>query len=124
MAARETFSSKLGTLMVLVGSAVGLGNIWRFPFLVGKYGAPFLLCYILCMLLLSIPILNCELILGRFSRSNKEWGRQTEIIPSTRNYEFAVQSHPAVLDGFISDFRSECQQRQMDHSVMQMSISM
>lgn len=61
---------------------------------------------------------------GRFSRSNKEWGRQTKIIPSTRNYEFAVQSHPAVLDGFISDFRSECQQRQMDHSVMQMSISM
>ena len=61
---------------------------------------------------------------GRFSRSNKEWGRQTEIIPSTRNYEFAVQSHPAVLDGFISDFRSECQQRQMDHSVMQMSITM
>lgn len=61
---------------------------------------------------------------GRFSRSNKEWGRQTEIIPNTRNYEFAVQSHPAVLDGFISDFRSECQQRQMDHSVMQMSISM
>ena len=61
---------------------------------------------------------------GRFSRSNKEWGRQTEIIPSTRNYEFAVQSHPAVLDGFISDFRSECQQRQMDHSYPQMSISM
>ncbi len=61
---------------------------------------------------------------GRFSRSNKEWGRQTEITPSTRNYEFAVQSHPAVLDGFISDFRSECQQRQMDHSYPQMSISM
>ena len=61
---------------------------------------------------------------GRFSRSNKEWGRQTEITPSTRNYEFAVQSHPAVLDGFISDFRSECQQRQMDHGYPQMSISM
>lgn len=61
---------------------------------------------------------------GRFSRSNKEWGHQTEIAPSTHNYEFAVQSHPAVLDGFISDFRSECQQRQMDHSVMHMSMSM
>ena len=61
---------------------------------------------------------------GRFSQSNKDWGRQTEIIPSTRNYEFSVQSHPAVLDGFISDFRAECQQRQMDHSVMQMSLSM
>ena len=61
---------------------------------------------------------------GRFSRSNKEWGRQTEITPSTRNYEFAVQSHPAVLDGFISDFRAECQQRQMDHSYPQMSLAM
>lgn len=61
---------------------------------------------------------------GRFSRSNKEWGRQTEIIPSTHNYEYAVQSHPAVLDGFISDFRSECQQRQSDHSYPQMSITM
>ena len=61
---------------------------------------------------------------GRFSRSNKEWGRQTEIIPSTCNYEFAVQSHPAVLDGFISDFRAECQQRQKDHSYPQMSLAM
>lgn len=61
---------------------------------------------------------------GRFSRSNKDWGQQTEITPSTRNYEFAVQSHPAVLDGFISDFRAECQQRQMDHSYPKISLSM
>lgn len=56
--------------MALVGSSVGLGNIWRFPFLVGDYGSAFLLCYVLCLLLLSIPILNCEFIIGRFSRSN------------------------------------------------------
>ena len=70
MAAREKFASKLGTLMALVGSAVGLGNIWRFPFLIGEYGAPFLLCYVICLLLLSIPILNCEFIIGRFSHAN------------------------------------------------------
>lgn len=70
MVNREKFGSKLGTLMALVGSAVGLGNIWRFPFLVGEYGAAFLLCYVLCLLLLAVPILNCEFIIGRFSRSN------------------------------------------------------
>lgn len=61
---------------------------------------------------------------GRFSRNNREWGRQTEITPSIRNSEFAVQSHPAVLDGFISDFRDECLRRQMDRSYPQISLSM
>ena len=112
MAGREKFSSKLGTLMVLVGSAVGLGNIWRFPFLVGEYGAPFLLCYILCMLLLSVPILNCELIIGRFSRSNayrayKVHGRRsvwklagilTLIVP------FLIFSYYSVVGGWTLDY--------------------
>ena len=112
MAGRETFSSKLGTLMVLVGSAVGLGNIWRFPFLVGEYGAPFLLCYVLCMLLLSVPILNCELIIGRFSRSNayrayKVHGRRsvwklagilTLIVP------FLIFSYYSVVGGWTLDY--------------------
>ncbi len=53
---------------------------------------------------------------GRFSRSNKEWGKQTEIPYNIRNAEFAVQSHPAVLDGFVDQFRELCQRRQMDHS--------
>ena len=53
---------------------------------------------------------------GRFSRSNKEWGKQTEIPYNIRNAEFAVQSHPAVLDGFVDQFRELCQQRQMDRS--------
>ena len=53
---------------------------------------------------------------GRFSRSNKEWGKQTEIACDSANYEFVVNSHPAVLDGFIDLFRQVCQQREMDHS--------
>ena len=53
---------------------------------------------------------------GRFSRSNKIWGKQTAIDDNSSNYEFVVNSHPAVLDGFIDQFRAECQQREMDHS--------
>ena len=53
---------------------------------------------------------------GRFSHSNKAWGKQTEIACDSANYEFVVNSHPAVLDGFIDQFRQECQRREMDHS--------
>lgn len=53
---------------------------------------------------------------GRFSRSNKIWGKQTAIDDNSSNYEFVVNSHPAVLDGFIDQFRQECQRREMDHS--------
>lgn len=53
---------------------------------------------------------------GRFSRNNKAWGKQTEIACDSANYEFVVNSHPAVLDGFIDQFRQECQRREMDHS--------
>jgi hypothetical protein len=53
---------------------------------------------------------------GRFSRNNKAWGKQTEIACDSANYEFVVNSHPAVLDGFIDQFRQECHQREMDHS--------
>lgn len=59
---------------------------------------------------------------GRFSRGNKEWSRQTEITPGNRNYEFMVNSHPAVLDGFVDQFREECLQRHMHHSFTPMLL--
>lgn len=49
---------------------------------------------------------------GRFSRSNKAWGAQTSVSENSRNYQFVVQSHPAVTDGFISQFR-ELQQYEL-----------
>lgn len=42
---------------------------------------------------------------GRFSQSNKAWGAQISVLENSRNYQFVVESHPAVLDGFISQFR-------------------
>ncbi len=66
MTGRESFGSRATVIMAMAGSAIGLGNIWRFPFIVGEYGgAAFILVYIFCCFLLSMPILLSETIIGR-----------------------------------------------------------
>lgn len=66
---RERFGSKFTFVMALAGSAIGLGNIWRFPYVVGEYGgAAFVVVYVICSLLISLPILYCETIIGRNAR--------------------------------------------------------
>jgi NSS family neurotransmitter:Na+ symporter len=68
-AARETFASKFGLLMTMIGVAVGLGNFWRFPYMVGKFGgAPFVIFYVLVVVLICIPALMAEWTLGRSTR--------------------------------------------------------
>ena len=68
---REKFGSQFAVIMALAGSAIGLGNIWRFPYMVGKYGgAAFILIYIAATILLAVPILLAESVIGRRSRSN------------------------------------------------------
>ncbi|GHV61150.1 sodium-dependent transporter [Spirochaetia bacterium] len=65
---REKFSSQFGQIMAMVGSAVGLGNIWRFSYILGiNGGGAFLLIYILCVVLVGIPVLISELSVGRSS---------------------------------------------------------
>ena len=67
---RTQFSTKLGILAATVGSAVGLGNIWRFPYEAGQGGGgAFLICYILFVFLIGVPAICAEFSLGRFSRS-------------------------------------------------------
>lgn len=66
---RELFRSRIGSIMALAGSAVGLGNIWRFPYMLAEYGGgAFLLVYIFCIVLFSLPIMLSEFIVGRKSR--------------------------------------------------------
>ncbi len=68
---RAKFATGLGVLTATLGSAVGLGNIWKFPYLTGSNGgAAFLLVYIICMLLIGIPVMVTELTMGRAARSN------------------------------------------------------
>lgn len=80
---RVTFATKLGVIATAVGSAVGLGNIWRFPYETGQHGgAAFLLIYIGCILLLGIPVVLAEFIIGRGSHSNVS-GAFRKLSPST-----------------------------------------
>lgn len=67
---RETLQSRLGFLMLAAGCAVGLGNVWRFPFVVGRNGgAAFLLVYLACLAMLGFPLLTAELAVGRAAKS-------------------------------------------------------
>ncbi len=71
MSARGQFASKFGFIMAAAGSAVGLGNIWRFPYLTGENGgAAFVFVYILCVVLVGAPMLINEIALGRLTGKN------------------------------------------------------
>ncbi len=71
MANRGNFGSKLGIILATAGSAVGLGNVWRFPFMAGHNGgAAFIVIYFGCILLLGIPGMVSEFVIGRHSQSN------------------------------------------------------
>lgn len=63
---REKLSNRLGFLLVSAGCAIGLGNIWRFPYITGKYGgAAFVLIYLICLAVIGLPILIMEFSIGR-----------------------------------------------------------
>ena len=68
---RETFASRLGFIFLSAGCAIGLGNVWRFPFITGQYGgAAFVLIYILFLLLFAMPIMVMEFAVGRASQQS------------------------------------------------------
>ena len=68
---RGNFSSRMGIILATAGSAVGLGNIWRFPYMTGMNGgAAFILIYAVCVLMLGIPGMVAEFVVGRYSASN------------------------------------------------------
>ena len=70
-AGRDKFSSSLGTFLALAGSAVGLGNIWRFPYLTGANGgAAFILIYLVAVVLIGLPLMTAEYVIGRRSQAN------------------------------------------------------
>lgn len=68
---REKFSSRMGFILISAGCAIGLGNVWRFPYIVGQYGgAAFVLIYVLFLLLLGLPIVIMEYAVGRASQKS------------------------------------------------------
>lgn len=68
---REKFASRLGFILISAGCAVGLGNVWRFPYITGEYGgAAFVLLYLLFLVILGLPILVMEFSVGRASQKS------------------------------------------------------
>lgn len=68
---RETFASRLGFVLISAGCAIGLGNVWRFPYIVGQYGgAAFVLLYLVFLVIMGVPIMAMEFSVGRASRSS------------------------------------------------------
>lgn len=68
---RANFGSKIGVILATAGSAVGLGNVWRFPYMAGENGgAAFILIYLACVLVLGVPCMVSEFIIGRHGASN------------------------------------------------------
>ena len=110
---RENFGSRFGAIVAMAGSAVGLGNLWRFPYLVGENGgAAFIIVYILLSFLICLPIFVSEFVIGRRSQKNayaafrdlsggSEWrwiGLFTVIVP------LIVLSYYSVIGGWSVEY--------------------
>lgn len=95
---RERFSSRLGFILISAGCAIGLGNVWRFPYIVGQYGgAIFVLIYLLFLVVLGAPIMTMEFAVGRASQKScikafetikpgKKYRRYTGYFQAAGNY--------------------------------------
>ena len=71
MKERESFASRLGFVLISAGCAIGLGNVWRFPYIVGQYGgAAFVLVYLVFLVIMGLPIMSMEFSVGRASRKS------------------------------------------------------
>ena len=95
---RENFGSKIGAVLAAAGSAVGLGNIWRFPIETGQNGgAAFIIIYVACVFLLGIPIMMSEFFIGRHTHTNTA-GAYRKLAPGT---PWKWIGRLGVLTGFI-----------------------
>lgn len=95
---RTNFGSKLGVILATAGSAVGLGNVWRFPYLAGEDGgAAFIFIYIGCVLLLGIPCMINEFIIGRHAQANTARAYRT----LSKNKAWGLVGLLGVFTGFM-----------------------
>ena len=98
MTKRAGFATRLGAVAAAVGSAVGLGNIWRFPFEAGQNGGgAFILVYIVCILIMGIPVILSEFIIGRSTHSNMK-AALSRLSPGKRYYLF---TYVCILGSFV-----------------------
>lgn len=111
---RENFGSRWAVILAMAGSAIGLGNIWRFPYMVGEHGgAAFVLLYVLCTVLISLPVFIAEVMIGRRSRSNS-FASMSGLKPGCKIWVFAgwlsiiipllISSYYSVIGGWSLEY--------------------
>lgn len=95
---RINFGSKLGAILAAAGSAVGLGNVWRFPYETGNHGgAAFILIYLGCIFLFGLPIMISEFVIGR--RSKASTGKAYQVLAPRTPWKWV--GYMGVLTGFL-----------------------
>ncbi|MCR4954559.1 MAG: sodium-dependent transporter [Treponema sp.] len=96
---RETFKSRIGFIMTSAGCAIGLGNVWRFPFITGKYGgAAFVLFYLIFLVILGIPVMTMEFAVGR--ASGKSASRSFHAI-EPQGSKWHIYGHFAIAGNYL-----------------------
>ena len=110
MKEREKFGSRLGFILVSAGCAVGLGNVWKFPYICGEYGgAAFILIYLMFLVILGLPILLCEFAVGRASQKSMAQAYEKLEQKSLSSYEMVeycwiLYADDVLYDGGRMDF--------------------
>ena len=111
---RPLWGSRLGFILAAAGSAVGLGNIWKFPYIAGNNGGgAFVLVYLICITFIGLPILIAELMIGRHTRKNaigafialehkKSWWRTPGWVSVSA--AFIISSYYSVVAGWTLDY--------------------
>lgn len=99
MEKREKFSSRLGFILISAGCAVGLGNVWRFPYITGKYGgAAFVLIYLLFLIILGLPIMVMEFSVGRASQ--KSAARSFHVL-EPKGTKWHLEAYAAIAGNYL-----------------------
>jgi NSS family neurotransmitter:Na+ symporter len=107
---REHWGSRFGFILAATGSAIGLGNIWKFPYITGEHGgAAFVFVYLICIVVIGLPVMMAELVVGRTAQRNPV-GAYRAIRPGTPWFlvgvlgvvaGFVILSYYSVVAGWI-----------------------
>lgn len=96
---RERLGSRLGFILLSAGCAIGVGNVWKFPWLVGQYGGgAFVVCYIIFLLILGLPIMTMEFAVGRASQKSPVRAYQALEKPGTK---WHIHGYIALIGNYL-----------------------
>jgi NSS family neurotransmitter:Na+ symporter len=96
---RESLKSRIGFILLAAGCAIGLGNVWRFPFITGKYGGgAFVVIYLIFLIILGAPIMVMELAIGRAARHNIGKAMKTLQPAGTK---WHIYGHTAIAGNYL-----------------------